>query len=191
MSKTFLILHGLGGSSNVHWQSWLASRLSAQGFVVRYPKLLNPDAPLLEEWIATVDGELASFPAGAPPTVICHSLAVLLWLHYAGRCTAPVAERVILVAPPGPSASLPQIATFFPPPLDPAALRRSTRSVQLICSDGDPYCTERAAECYGRPLGLTPTLLPPKAGHINTASGFGPWPMMESICRDDLLPAGT
>jgi hypothetical protein len=186
MNKAFLILHGFGGSGRDHWQSWLASRLSAQGYLVRYPKLPAPDNPRLENWMAALESELAAFPPGVPLTVVCHSLGVLLWFHYARRCTAPVAERVILVAPPGPSATLPEIVGFFPPPLDAAAVQRSGRAVQLICSDGDRFCVERAAVCYGQPLGLPVTLLPPEAGHINTGAGYGPWPWMENLCRDEL-----
>lgn len=196
--RSFLILHGWGGSGPEHWQSWLAGRLQAAGETVQYPSLPDPDDPLLDHWLAALRTELGAM--AGERVVICHSLAVLLWLHYAqtgdagplaaipGRrgtcasCTSS-ADRLLLVAPPGPSVNNPQVETFFPPPLDAAALRRSAREILLVCSANDPFCPEQAAVIYGAPLGLDTRMLAPEAGHINVAAGYGPWPWVEQWCR--------
>jgi len=181
--KAFLILHGWGGSGPEHWQSWLANRLAAAGEAVRFPALPDPDAPKRDVWLAVLRKELAAPGPAAERIVICHSLAVLLWLHYAEEAAVPPIDLLFLVAPPGPSACAAEIETFFPAPLHPAALARSAKEVRLICTDADPYCPEGADDFYGKPLGLKATKLPPEAAHINTDSGYGAWPQMEQWVR--------
>ena len=154
-----------------------------------FPTLPDFDAPQLETWLAVLR-ELLTRTEGEQ-IVICHSLSVLLWLHHAqSTSTAPV-ERLLLVAPPGPSVGVPEVENFFPAPIDKAALQRSARNTQLVCTDADPYCSERASLFYGEPLGIATELLPPEAGHINVASGYGSWPFVEQWClgNSDLRPA--
>lgn len=179
--RSFLILHGWGGSGPEHWQSWLADRLRAAGETVRFPALPDPDDPQLDAWLTVLRAELAALTGER--VVLCHSLAVLLWLHYARQPDAGPADRLLLVAPPGPSVNNAQVATFFPAPLDREALRFSARSILLVCSDADPFCPEQAPKIYGEPLGLALHRLPSAAGHINVAAGFGPWPWVEQWCR--------
>ena len=179
-NRSFLILHGLGGSGAQHWQTWLANTLRSRGENVCYPTLPDFDAPELEAWLSSLRQLLPQIEG--EQVVICHSLSVLLWLHHAQSTSLPPVERLLLVAPPGPSAGVPEIESFLPPPLDKAALQRSARSAQLVCTDADPYCSERASIFYGQPLGLPIELLPLEAGHINVASGYGPWPWVEQWC---------
>lgn len=179
--RSFLILHGWGGSGPGHWQTWLAGRLRATGETVRYPLLPDPDDPLLDRWLAALCAELGAQPGER--VVVCHSLAVLLWLHHAQSRDAGSVDRLLFVAPPGPSANNPQVASFFPPPLDVAALRRSAREILLVCSAADPFCPEKAELVYGRPLGIGTHVLPAEARHINVAAGYGPWPWVEDWCR--------
>jgi hypothetical protein len=179
--RAFLILHGWGGSGPEHWQTWLAARLRATGERVRYPVLPDPDQPRLDVWRHALDHELRAMPGHR--TVVCHSLAVLLWLHHARQADAVAVDRLLLVAPPGPSANNPQVASFFPPPIDAARLCRSAGEILLVCSAADPFCPELAAIHYGESLGVAVHLLPDAARHVNVASGFGPWPWVEEWCR--------
>ena len=158
----YLILHGWQGSGSDHWQTWLAQRLRARGHAVRYPTLPDPDAPVLGAWLEALEAELEACPE--EPVVICHSLACLLWMHHGGR------ERALLVAPP---SYVPELASFFPPPLPPDL------DAELWCSENDPYCPEGAAALYGEPLGI-PVRLFPGAGHVNPEAGYGPWPAAEA-----------
>jgi len=164
----FLILHGYEGNAPAHWQTWLAGELRAAGHDVAYPALPDPFAPDLDAWLDVLDAERR----GRHDVVVCHSLACLLWLHHRAR-GGPEAERVLLVAPPGPSAAeqVPALAGFVPAPLDPAL----AHGARLVCSDDDPYCPEGAVAAYAEPLGLEADVLP-GAGHVNADAGFGPWP---------------
>jgi uncharacterized protein len=178
--RSFLILHGWGGSGPEHWQAWLAARLRAAGEAVRFPRLPDPDDPKLDAWLAALHAELAAMRGAR--IVVCHSLAVLLWLHHARQPDAVPADRLLFVAPPGPAVNNPQVETFFPPPREAMVLRRTAREILLVCTDADPFCPERAADYYGTPLGIAVKRLPPEARHINVAAGYGPWPWVEEWC---------
>jgi predicted alpha/beta hydrolase family esterase len=91
MTRAFLILHGWGGSGADHWQSWLAQRLQASGETVRYPSLPQADEPNLAKWLTALQAELDALASAREKIVVCHSLAVVLWLHYA-RTSRPCAS---------------------------------------------------------------------------------------------------
>jgi uncharacterized protein len=178
LARSFLILHGYEGSGPEHWQSWLVERLRAAGERVAYPQLPDPFAPSLPAWRKALAGELRE-----EQTVIAHSLACVLWLHH---CAAPVlpglrAARVVLVAPPSPSGAPEPILPFFPVALERASVVAAAGETRLVCAPDDPYCPEDAALVYGEPLGVAVDVLP-GAGHVNTESGFGPWPELEAWC---------
>ena len=175
-ARSFLILHGLGGSGPGHWQTWLAARLRADGERIAYPDLPDADLPSLPAWRDALEGELAALPAG-DVVLVCHSLACLLYLHHVAEGGAQ-ADRVLLAAPPSEASGVSEIEGFFPVPLP--ALREGAR---LVCSDDDPYCPEGAAGLYSEPLGVPVDVLP-AGGHLNPESGYGPWPAVESWCVD-------
>jgi uncharacterized protein len=178
LARSFLILHGYEGSGSEHWQTWLAERLREAGETVAYPDLPDPFAPRLPAWREALARELRG-----EPIVIAHSLACALWLHH---CAAPVlpgarAERVLLVAPPSAAGAPEPILSFFPVPLDPAAVAAAAGETRLVCAPDDPYCPEDAARVYGEPLGIPIDVLP-GAGHVNPEAGHGPWPEVEAWC---------
>jgi predicted alpha/beta hydrolase family esterase len=180
-TQPVLILPGWGGSEPEHWQTWLAGQL-ATGHEVRYPALPSPDTPVLDEWLAALDASVAGLPADGYD-ILCHSLAVLLWLHrVAGGPVTPRPARVLLVAPPTPGTKIPQLQSWVPAPLDAAAVRAAAGGTILVCADDDPFCPEGAALAYGRPLRIPVTVLP-GAGHLNVAAGYGPWPAVEQWCQ--------
>src|SRR5580700_7631133 len=103
--EVFLILHGWGGNKPAHWQEHLAACLTEAGKTVRYPKMPDPTAPNLAAWQAKLGEEIASIGSEYPNakvTVLAHSLGCINWLHYVAKAGVklPIAERVLLVAPP-------------------------------------------------------------------------------------------
>lgn len=171
-----VIVHGWHGSPPGHWQHWLASSLAASGHRVHFPTLPNPAHPHLPDWLAALD--LALQPLSSPPIVVCHSLGTILWLHYLHNHPDTRTRKLVLVAPPSIDAAPPPIQSFFPVPLNPLALHRSSPDALLVCSAADPFCPSGAASTYGAPLRLQTHLLPDEAAHINLDSGFGPWPWL-------------
>jgi predicted alpha/beta hydrolase family esterase len=181
-----VVLHGWNGSGPDHWQTWLVDQLRELDRDVRYPEFPKPDAPDLDTWSAALRGFLEGLPDDGFD-VVCHSLASVLWLHHVADPTpAPRPARVALVSPPSPLTSFPEVAGFFPPPLDIDALRRAADGTVLVGGDNDPYCSEGLIEAYGRPLKIATTLVP-DGGHLNSDSGFGPWPAVLDWCGRDNL----
>ena len=187
MSRRFLVLHGWENHRPPeHWEWLLVEALREHGEQVLYPQLPSPDLPVLDDWLATFAAEWRQLGSGER-VVVAHSLGCLLWLHAAARgLVDPVADRVLLVAPPSPAvtAGIPAIADFVAPQ-DPASVWASSRAdVRLVCSDADPYSTEGTAkDVYGDPLGLDTELLP-GAGHLTIEDGYGDWPAALAWCLD-------
>lgn len=182
--RRVLLLHGWQNRRpRGHWQFWLAERLRSAGEQVLYPQLPSPDEPRLDDWIEVLETELAQLGEGER-VVICHSLSCLLWAHAVVRLGAHArVDRLLWVAPPGPSAFEPAIDGFAPRGLDPDAIRASAPLRQLVCGDNDPFCPERADLVYGD-LGLRPTVLHGVA-HLDPDAGYGPWPEVERWARGD------
>lgn len=182
--REYLIVHGWEGSGPDHWQTWLANKLTAAGETVRYPRLPDPDHPVLERWLEALDDEVMAM--GEPRIVICHSLGSALWLHYAQQRAFEPVSRLLLVAPPGPKTleAVTEVSGFSPIPLAADTVHQSAEDIRLVCSSGDEYCQEGGAEYYGENLSLTTDVLPPEAGHINTDSAYGAWPEVFEWCFD-------
>ncbi len=176
MAASFLLLHGIENHRPPqHWQFLLAADLVGAGHDVRYPELPQPDAPKLEDWLRALSSELAGMTDG-PRTVVCHSLACLLWFHAAHLGSVPAVDRVLLVAPPA-SGNVPDSgASFRLDTIDAPAVRASAATeIAIACSDADPYNPVGAQALYGDPLDVTATVVP-GAGHITPDSGYGHWP---------------
>jgi hypothetical protein len=170
-----LIIPGWSSSSEDHWQSRWERNL-------RTARRIEQDdwiRPKRDKWTERI--LLAIAEARLPPVLVAHSLGVAAVVHAAKRIPQGLVAAAFLVAPADVEsadkwpitlgetfdldgsgfAPLPQVPLPFP----------ST----LVASASDPYCTlERAkvlAEAWGSKL-----VEVGDAGHINTASGHGPWP---------------
>jgi predicted alpha/beta hydrolase family esterase len=93
---------------------------------------------------------------------------------------------VLLVAPPSPRTTIPEIASFFPPPMDVDTVRRGADGTVLVAGDDDPYLPEGIAAAYGLPLRIATTVVP-GGGHLNVDAGFGEWPAVADWCGRDNL----
>ena len=184
--RRFLILHGYTGSGPEHWQTWLSERLRDRGEEVAYPQLPDPDRPRLEAWLAVLADELEQ-AGDRSLVVLCHSAGCNLWLHDAVRRRAQAAERVLLVAPPGPRWHEPAVEGFTPLPLDPETAATAAGSTRIVASTTDPHCAAEEARAYADALGVEFDLLP-DADHLNTAAGYGPWPSVEEWSLRGTVP---
>ena len=107
-----------------------------------------------------------------------HSLACATIAHYAakhGDCEGRVAAA-FLVAPSDVEApTYPSGSTGF----DPMPLSKLPFRSVVVASADDPYVTPERAEFFARSWGSRFIKIA-NAGHINTASGHGPWPEGEA-----------
>lgn len=162
-----LILPGLGNSGPGHWQLRWAEKMSTAAIVEQ----ADWDDPDPEDWIDTIIQAVEL--AERPVVLVAHSLAVSAVVRAAPRLPKGKVRGALLVSPPDLefNAGVPEAARSFAPisrdPLPFPSL--------LVISTTDPFCTlERAADFAGawgsdfHEAG--------EAGHINVASGHGPWP---------------
>jgi uncharacterized protein len=180
-----IALHGLGGPGPEHWYSWLAAELRAADRTVHLPVLPDADEPMLDAWLWSVRGLIQTLP-DTGFDVVAHSLGALLWLHHAASRPQdlPRPARVALAGIPDNEHIEPP--TFRDPPLDAAAVRAAAEGTVLIGGDDDPVCPAGVAAVYGLPLKIATTVVP-GGGHLNPASGYGPWPAMRDWCGRDNL----
>lgn len=163
-----LILHGWEGSPQPHWQDWLSRELASDGFAVYFPQLPFAATPRKKVWLETLQECMELF---SPDIVVCHSLGCILWLHYAHRHADSHPKKLLLVAPPSISTKIKAVDTFFPYPLP----RLKADAALLVASTNDPYLTVEEAQKLSGSFGIELKLFE-NTGHINSASGFGPWP---------------
>jgi len=169
-----LIVPGLGGSGPDHWQShWERSYRGA-----RRVAQSDWERPLRSLWM----DRLAEAVESAPGAILVgHSLGCALIAHLARQRPDLKIGGTLLVAPADVDREdcvAPQVREFAPMPLG----RLPFRTV-VVASMNDQHMTiERArflANAWGAGL-----VNAGSCGHINVASGFGPWPVGEKILKE-------
>ena len=161
-----LIVPGLGNSGPEHWQRRWAERFST-GKVIEQDEWDNPD---LSDWSAAIVEAVEA--AERPVVLVAHSLGVSALVHAASRFPAGKVRGALLVSPPDHEAASipPEGGSFTDVPREPLPFPSL-----LVASTDDPYVTAaRAADmagAWGSELHFAGD-----AGHINAASGHGPWP---------------
>lgn len=168
MRPTTLILPGLGNSGPDHWQSHWERRDPA----CRRVQQDEWDAPDCTRWVDRLARELAALDA--PVVLAAHSAACALTAHWAsaaGAATASV-RGALLVAPSDPAGpNYPAGPRGFAP----VPLRTLPFPSIVVASGNDPYVSLPRAREYATAWGSSLVVLE-TAGHINVASGHGPWP---------------
>ena len=146
------------------------------------PAFADVDHPDLPQWLTAVRDAVRELPADGYD-VVAHSLGAVLWLHHvADPGDAPRAARVLLVSPASPTTSAPEVAAFFPPPMDIDTVRRGADGTVLVAGDDDEFLPEGIADAYARPLKMAATVIA-GGGHLNTACGYGAWPAVLDWCN--------
>ncbi|WP_332304274.1 alpha/beta hydrolase [Rhizobium sp. GR12] len=163
---TTLIVPGLNGSDEGHWQRhWLLDDPQAQ--------LVDQedwDCPVLDDWLARLEVALAATESAY---IVAHSLGCLLVANMASRAVASKIKGALLVAPAHldrVEAMHPCIVRFGAFPQAPLAFPSL-----VVGSMNDPYMNPeeltRTAAGWGSDLVNLGSV-----GHINIAAGFGRWP---------------
>lgn len=161
-----LIVPGLGNSGEDHWQTRWEDRLSS----ARRVEQADWDNPVFDHWTNRIAREVSI--AQKPVVFVAHSLGVAAVLHALPKLSRPVAGA-FFVAPPDvcdPTRVPASLLPFGPYPTD-----RLTFPAVTVASRNDPYCAfetiEGLAESWRSLL-----IDAGESGHINAASGHGPWP---------------
>lgn len=161
-----LILPGLGNSGPGHWQLRWAERM-ASAAIVEQADWHEPD---LDDWVDTIDQ--ACRLTTRPVVLVAHSLATIAVAQAAPKLPDNVRGAFLVSVPDIElSPEAPEEAFGFRPiPRDPLPFPS-----MVVASTNDPLCSiDRAVEfatCWGSDFHQAG-----EAGHINVASGHGPWP---------------
>jgi len=162
-----LIVPGWNNSGPGHWQSRWEARMQT----ARRVDLGDWDAPVRSTWVDALVAAVAA--TTRPALLVAHSLGVLTVAHAAPRFGAGRVAGAFLVAPPDLEQQ-PRPAEIDPAFLPIPKVPLPFPSV-LVHSNSDPYCQVSRALEFARAWG-SETADAGDAGHINTASGHGPWP---------------
>ncbi len=162
-----LIVPGLGGSEEDHWQARWAGRLATARVVAQD----DWHAPTPEAWCGRIAEAVSA--ATRPVILIAHSLGVVASVEAAPLFPAGVVRGALLVSVPDveEAPDLPDaVRAFAPVPRDPLPFPSL-----LVASRTDPYCRYDRADDFAHAWGSL-TVDAGESGHINVASGHGPWP---------------
>jgi len=171
--KPILLVPGYQGSGPGHWQSlWEAEMPEA-----RWVEMPSWEQPVRQDWIAALDEAIAA--CGEPPILVGHSLGCIAIAHWAAGQVRAVhgallAAPVDVERPDGlellrPFGSIPRRTLPFP--------------TILAASSDDAYMAIARASLFARDWGAQFVELGP-CGHLNRASGHGPWPRGEALLAE-------
>lgn len=167
-----LIIPGWAGSDESHWQSrWLAKLSTA--------RLVEQDdwhKPRLNAWSERL--LTAATGKTRPQVLVAHSIGCIVVAAAAAQLAAATEAPghiagAWLVAPPSEKAV--QAIPGVDPAFTPFPRAKLPFPAMLVSASDDPYCPQEEAKALAESWGAT-YLDAGEAGHINSASGHGPWP---------------
>lgn len=168
-----IIVPGVGGSDYDHWQSWLQRQLVSCSRVQQQ----DWNIPLLQTWVHNFVKTVEK--VNVPIQVIAHSFGCLTTVSALNEFPelAQHIHKIILVAPANPARfgdqgfardSNNDYSAYF------HQLKLKVPCDMLI-SENDPWLSFDDANHLAQAWHLRPHNLG-QVGHINVASGFGPFP---------------
>ncbi|MBV7307404.1 alpha/beta hydrolase [Acinetobacter sp. CWB-G5] len=168
-----VIVPGVGGSEHDHWQSWLQRQLKSCSRVQQQ----DWNKPVLHEWIGQFIKTVQAIQE--PIQIVAHSFGCLTTV--AALAQHPELNQkiknLVLVAPANPAR------------FGDAGFARDSQNdyqqyfhqlklqvpTQMIISENDPWLNFQDALQLAKAWKIRPKNLG-QVGHINVASGFGPFP---------------
>lgn len=185
---TVLIVPGLRDESAEHWQSLLVRELHSAGRPVRSVKPMGRENLDCALRVAQVEQEAAA--ANGPLIIVGHSAGALTVAHWASQAGGRV-RGALLAVPPNFEVPMPtgypavdalSAGGWLPLPRSPLpfpSIVAASRNDPLASYE---WVTALAADWHSRLIDLG------AVGHLNPASGFGPWlRAAELIAALDLL----
>ncbi len=176
---TYLIVPGLRDHVEAHWQTLLAKELSNS---VTVPPL-EQDKLSCKARLDAIDRALER--VDGPVVIVAHSAGCMMVAHWAQRSTRPILGA-LLAAPADVETQMPVgypdkdvLASNGWTPIPRARLPFPTL---LAASNNDPLCALERAQGFASDWGSTMVELGAQ-GHLNPASGHGPWPMAHELLK--------
>ncbi|CAN5302636.1 alpha/beta hydrolase [soil metagenome] len=171
-----IIVPGWRDSGPGHWQSLWAGQLSGAERVQQDDWI----TPQRKAWVASIARTILQREASV--VVVAHSLGCIATAHLPAEAVERI-QGALLVAPADPERRA-VLSDFAPVPFQKLPYRTI-----LAASSNDPYCPVRLAGAYARAWGSEFVRLQ-DAGHINTESGHGEWPLGMALLQSLASHAG-
>lgn len=173
-----LIIPGLGGSDENHWQSFWLKEFENSTRVVQD----DWNAPKLDDWLTKLNESILKLDA--PTILVAHSLAVSLVLHWANKYPNPNIKGALLVAPADVDSEThtPEIVRGFS--LMPTS-KLSFPSI-VVASENDEFVSIDRAKHFSEHWGSDFINIGYK-GHINSASNLKYWQEGQTILEKLML----
>ncbi len=178
---TVLIVPGLRDEVAQHWQTLLEAQMRAEGkAVLSVPPMGREDLDCAAR-VAAI--EHAAQAVQGPLVMVAHSGGVVMLVHWARQTTRAV-QGALLAAPPDFEAPMPEgyptidalaAGGWLPVP----RARLAFRSI-VAASHNDPLARYERVAQLAEDWGSEVVDLG-KVGHLNPASGFGPWPQAQQL----------
>ena len=171
-----VIVYGYDGSGPGHWQRWLEGELRQRRVPMAFPELPEPLQPQKDIWVGAL-ADVVAQANGAPVTFVCHSLGCWAVDHLLAERGSQGIHAALLVAPPSPYLLFEPVESFMPPPRQRVAWAPLAGRSLLVGSDNDEFTSAEELAEIARAIDVGFHLIP-GAGHVNTATGYGPWPFV-------------
>jgi predicted alpha/beta hydrolase family esterase len=174
---TTVIVPGIDNSGPRHWQTLLEQDDPQSARLEPY----SWTKPQLDDWLSALDRAVDDTPG--PPVLVAHSLGTLLVAHWAAASSARVLGALLVAIPDPAAPEFPALApTFRNPPTEELPFPSI-----VVASSDDPYDPAGAAREFAQAWGSRFVDAGP-AGHINTRSGYGDWPLARTLIADLRYP---
>lgn len=163
---TILILPGLGGSGEKHWQSYWLNKYENSVRLVQD----DWDKPKLEDWLDRLNNTILELDG--PIILVAHSLAVSLVHHWVCNNDCSNIKGALLVAPAdvdSPEHTPDIIRSFAPMPI-----KKLTFPSIVVSSINDEYISIERAEYFAKQWQSDFVNIGAK-GHINAESNLEFW----------------
>ena len=166
-----IVVPGLGGSDEHHWQS-LWERESPEMLRIAPASWDEPD---FDDWADALERA-----AGDEQVVlVAHSLGCLLAVRWTRTHPDRVAGLFLVAAPDPAAPGFPAHVSSFTddlgsPPGAPTI---------LIASDNDPYCSPEQSAAFAGDWNAALIMVGPR-GHLNSLSSLGPWAEGRNLLTD-------
>lgn len=175
-----LVIPGLRDSGHGHWQTWLQGQYRGSVRV----RQANWEQPDLDLWSAQIARTIEKAPASTTWVAVAHSFGCLALAHHLNSLNPTLSpsgggiRSALLVAPADP-VKFEVVEALSAPGLGLPAT--------VIGSENDPWMPLASARHWAEHWGARFLNLG-AVGHINTESGFGPWPLarfhVDQMIRD-------
>jgi hypothetical protein len=171
--RPILTVPGYQGSGPDHWQTIFEHKLPA----ARRVEMPSWTKPVREEWVRALEDAVSA--CAAPPVLVAHSLGCIAVAHWAATTRHPIQAALLVVPCDLERPGLPEaLRDFAPAPLEELAFPSL-----LVASTDDPYLNVARAQHLADRWGSWLRVLGAR-GHINAASGHGPWFEGESLLAE-------